>query len=49
MCVEAVLEKLTGRQLVITREWQSFQTEVVERKELLVELEINMVESTKVY
>lgn len=48
VCVESVLEKLSGRQIVVSRNWQSFQTNVVEKRELLVQWEQNMMESTKV-
>ncbi|KAG5897357.1 hypothetical protein JTB14_030240 [Gonioctena quinquepunctata] len=47
LCVESVLERLSGRQLVVTRNWQTFHTEVVEKRELLVHLEQTMAESTK--
>ncbi|KAK9882439.1 hypothetical protein WA026_021470 [Henosepilachna vigintioctopunctata] len=46
-CVEAVLEKLAGRQLQVTRNWQSFYTDVIEKRELLFKLEEAMVESTR--
>ncbi|KAJ8954876.1 hypothetical protein NQ318_016812 [Aromia moschata] len=48
LCVESVLERLSARQLVVTRNWQTFHTEVVEKRELLVRLEQTMAESTKV-
>lgn len=48
MCVESVLERLAERQLVVTRNWQTYQTEVVEKKQVFVLLEQTMVESTKV-
>lgn len=48
MCVESVLERLKGRQLTVTRNWQTFRTDVTERRDILVQLEENMVESTKV-
>ncbi|XP_031348623.1 titin isoform X3 [Photinus pyralis] len=47
MCVESVLEKLSARQLVVTRNWQTFHTTVVEKRELQMQLELNMTESTK--
>uniref|UniRef100_A0A6P7GQF3 Uncharacterized protein LOC114339555 n=1 Tax=Diabrotica virgifera virgifera TaxID=50390 RepID=A0A6P7GQF3_DIAVI len=48
LCVESVLERLSGRQLVVTRNWQTFHTEVVEKRELLVRLELTMEECSKV-
>ncbi|KAL3275186.1 hypothetical protein HHI36_019955 [Cryptolaemus montrouzieri] len=47
VCVEDVLRKLAGRQLQVTRNWQTFHTDVVEKKELLIKLEETMVESTR--
>ncbi|CAG9864548.1 unnamed protein product [Phyllotreta striolata] len=47
LCVEAVLERLSGRQLVVARTWQTFHAEVAEHRELLVRLEVTMEESTK--
>lgn len=48
LCVDAVLEKLKGRQLTVTKNWQTFKTEVTEKKDVLIQLEENMVESTRV-
>ncbi|KYB28240.1 SEC14 domain and spectrin repeat-containing protein 1-like Protein [Tribolium castaneum] len=47
LCVESVLERLSGRQLLVTRNWQTFHAQVVEKRELLVRLEQTMAESTK--
>ncbi|CAG9824336.1 unnamed protein product [Phaedon cochleariae] len=47
LCVESVLERLAGRQLVVTKNWQTFHTEVTEKKEVLVKLEQTMTESVK--
>lgn len=46
--MELVLERLAGRQLVVNRSWQSFHTELVERREVLVQWERTMTETTKV-
>ncbi|ERL83472.1 hypothetical protein D910_00476 [Dendroctonus ponderosae] len=45
--VESVLERLSGRQLNVTKSWQTFRDEVVEKREILVRLERIMAESTK--
>ncbi|KAF5301257.1 hypothetical protein FQR65_LT00957 [Abscondita terminalis] len=47
ICVESVLEKLSGRQLVVTRNWQSFHTNVVEKREIQMQLHLSMTESAK--
>lgn len=46
--VESVLERLSGRQFNVTKSWQTFRDEVVEKREILVRLERIMAESTKV-
>jgi hypothetical protein len=46
--VKSVLDRLSSRQLLVTRNWQSFHAEVVEKREVLVRLEQTMAESTKV-
>ncbi|XP_044767051.1 titin isoform X2 [Coccinella septempunctata] len=46
-CVEAVLERLSGRQLQVTRTWQTIQADVIEKRELLIKLEETVMESTK--
>lgn len=47
-CVESVLERLAGRQLTVTKSWQTFHTEVVEHREVIVQLERTMTESVRV-
>ncbi|XP_066257895.1 uncharacterized protein [Euwallacea similis] len=46
-CVESILERLSGRQLNVTKSWQTFRDQVVEKREILVKLERTMAESTK--
>ncbi|XP_017775027.1 PREDICTED: titin [Nicrophorus vespilloides] len=46
-CVQSVLDRLSSRTLTVNRSWQTFQTEVTERNEIIKQIEINMVESTK--
>ncbi|XP_050302710.1 titin-like isoform X2 [Anthonomus grandis grandis] len=45
--VESVLERLSSRQLNVTKSWQTFRDETVEKREILVRLEKTMAESTR--
>nr|CAI5864925.1 unnamed protein product [Callosobruchus analis] len=46
-CVESTLERLAGRQLTATRTWCSHKEEVLEKRETVVKLEVEMAESSK--